>query len=40
LHGIKKGYYEFGEIMYIETYKNGQMINRIEYDLDGKLVKE
>jgi len=37
LEGITKWYYESGEILYIDTYKNGQKINRKAYDERGKL---
>ena len=34
--GINKGYYESGGIEFIDTYKNGQRINRKKYDKNGK----
>ena len=35
--GIAKRYYESGGIEYIETYKDGQKINRKAYDKRRKL---
>jgi antitoxin component YwqK of YwqJK toxin-antitoxin module len=37
LEGISKHYYDNGEIRYIDTYKNGQKIDRKAYDEEGKL---
>ena len=37
MEGIFKGYYKSGGIAYIDTFKNGQKINRKAYDKIGKL---
>lgn len=37
LDGITRIYYENGGIQYIDTYKNGQKVNRKAYDSKGKL---
>jgi len=37
LDGVCKTYYPNGEIQYIDTYQNGQKINRKAYDEEGKL---
>ena len=39
LDGTSKRYYENGGIRYIDTYKNGQKIDRKSYDEQGKLKK-
>jgi len=37
LDGVCRTYYPNGEIQYIDTYQNGQKINRKAYDEEGKL---
>ncbi len=35
--GLHKGYYESGNVKYIDTYENGKWIHRKSYGEDGKL---
>ncbi len=36
--GTAKQYYKSGKIQYIDTYKDGQMINRRTYGESGQLL--
>ena len=38
--GLTKEYYRNGEIFYIDTYKDDQLIKKKSYDETGKLVLE
>ena len=37
LNGVAKTYYQNGGLMYKDTFKNGEKINRKAYDKEGKL---
>ena len=37
LHGVVKTYYQNGALLYKDTYKNGEKINRKAYDSEGRL---
>lgn len=34
--GESRGYYENGSLRFIETYENGDLIKKIEYDINGE----
>jgi len=37
-NGITKAYFDNGKVKLIETYENGKLVSKTEYDRKGKLI--